>query len=219
MLTSQKHVFWQALIVTVLLFGAGIFMGIILENWRVNRVDYLYRQSEILLLDLRAHGEIAGSTYIDCETSIAQNLVFADRVFSEAETLAKYEGAERLSGELELEHKKYDVLRALLWSRSIELRKKCKADFHNVVYIYDYDEPTLEIVAKQGVFSRILSELKEKRGGDIVLIPMAGDNNLSSVSLMMELYNVSEEELPVILIDEGVKITELQSSEEIEEFL
>ena len=48
---------------------------------------------------------------------------------------------------------------------------------------------------------------------------MAGDNDLSSINLLMELYDTTEEELPVILIDEKIKITELQTVEEIEKLL
>ncbi len=219
MFKSQKHVFWQALLVTIIVFGLGIVVGIIFENWRANKIDYLYKQSELSLLDMQAQGEIYSSTRLNCESSIEENLIFADRIFQEAEVLARYEGAERLTNELQLEHKKYDVLRASLWMNSIEIKKRCKADFHNIVYIYKYNDPEVGIKAEQGVFSKILSELKGKRGSEIILIPIAGDNNLSSVSLMMKLYNVSESELPVILIDEKIKVTEVQSVEEIEKLL
>jgi hypothetical protein len=192
---------------------------LLLENWRMSKIDYLYRESEIVLLDIKALGEITSSVNLDCEESIEQNRVFADRIFQEAEVLSRYEGAQNLREDLSIEHKKYDVLRAILWKNSIELRKKCKADFHTVVYIYQYNEPSIDTKAKQGVFSRILSELKQEKGSEIVLIPLAGDNNLSSVSLMMDLYNVSEKELPVILIDEETKINELTSAAELLELL
>lgn len=219
MFSSQKHVFWQALVVTLIVFSLGIVVGVIIENWRVSKIDYLYKQSEIILLDIRAQGEIASFMYLDCDNAIQENLAFADRIFKEAEVLARYEGAERLTEELELEHKKYDILRALLWSNSIELKKRCRADFHTVVYIYDYIEPSVDAKSRQGVYARVLSDLKEKKGSEIVLIPIAGDNELYSVNMMMRFYNVSEIELPVILIDEKVKITEITSVEEIEKLL
>ncbi len=218
-LRSEKHVFWEALIITIFIFGAGIISGLLLENWRVSKVDNFYRESEIILLDIKALGELTSSVNLDCDESIHQNMVFADRIFEEAELLARYEGAQNLKENMATEHKKYDILRAILWKNSIEIRKKCKADFHTVVYIYQYQEPTIDTKAKQGVFSRILSELKEEKGSEIILIPLAGDNNLSSVSLMMDIYNVSEQELPIILIDEKTKITEVTSVEEIIDIL
>ncbi len=213
-LKSQKHVFWEALLITLLIFAIGIIFGIIFENWRVSKINYFYKESEIVFSDIRAHGEIASSLPLDCEAAVEQNRVFADRIFKEAEVLSKYDGAQILTEQIYLEHKKYDILRALLWSNSINLKKKCKADFHTVVYIYDYNKPSVDTKAQQGVFSRILAELKESQGYEIVLIPLAGDNNLSSVSLMMNLYNISESELPVILIDEKTKVTELKTVEE-----
>lgn len=219
MLKSQKNVFWEALLVTILIFGIGILLGVVLENWRTSKVDNLYKQSEVNLLDIRAQSEIYSFGNFDCDSAVEETLLFADRIFEESETLSKYEGAGRLTESLKLEHKKYDVLRALLWVNSIKIKKRCKADYHNIVYIYDYNEPSLDIKAKQGVFSRILMELKEMRGADIMLIPLAGDNDLSSINLMMDKYNVTEEELPVVLIDEEIKITELQKVDDIEKLL
>lgn len=64
-----------------------------------------------------------------------------------------------------------------------------------------------------------MSELKQNQGDKVMLIPMAGDNNLTSVSIMMNKYNITESELPVILIDEKIKITELKTIEELEKNL
>lgn len=203
----------------MIIFGIGIILGIVLENWRTSEIDELYKQSEIELLDIRAQTEIYSLGKFDCQAAIEENLLFADRIFKEAETLSRYEGAERLTENLILEHKKYDVLRGLLWINSINIKKRCKADYHNIVYIYEYNEPSIDTRAEQNVFSRVLSELKEKKGSEIILIPFAGDNNLSSINLLMKQYNVTKEEIPVILIDEEIKITELQSVEDIEKLL
>ena len=52
MFKSQKNVFWQALLFTILLIGVGIVFGIILEDTRTANIDKLYQQSEIDLMDL-----------------------------------------------------------------------------------------------------------------------------------------------------------------------
>jgi len=219
MFKSQKNVFWEALLVTILIFGIGVFLGVVLENWRTNKVDYLYQQSEIKLFDIRTQSEIYSSGEFECKTAVEENLKFADRIFEEAEILSRYEGAGRLTDNLKLEHKKYDILRALLWINSIKIKKECKADYHNVVYIYHYNNLEIATKAEQGVFSKLLSELKQNQGDKVMLIPMAGDNNLTSVSIMMNKYNITESELPVILIDEKIKITDLKKIEELEKNL
>lgn len=219
MFESQKHVFWEALLVTILIFGIGVFLGVVLENWRTGRIEYLYQESEVKLLDIRTQSEIYSSREFDCKTAVKENIEFADRIFKEAELLSKYEGAGRLTESLKLQHKKYDILRALLWLNSIKIKKNCNASYSNVVYVYDYNDLNIDTKAKQAVFSNILTELKEKRGNEVMLIPMAGDNELYSINLLMNLYNITESELPIILIDEKIKITELQTVEEIEEVI
>ena len=66
MLHSQKHVFWQALLVTIVIFSLGILMGFILENWRTSKVDQLFKKSEIDLLDARVQNEIYTGKNFDC---------------------------------------------------------------------------------------------------------------------------------------------------------
>jgi hypothetical protein len=86
-------------------------------------------------------------------------------------------------------------------------------------YLYDYNNPRLDIKAKQAVFSKILGELKSKYGSEVMLIPIAGDNNLVSLNVLMSSYGVSEQDLPVILIDEKIKITDVESVSETEKYL
>ena len=52
-----------------------------------------------------------------------------------------------------------------------------------------------------------------------MLIHFAGDIESYSIDLLMDMYNVTEEDLPVILIDEKVKISEIESVEDIEQYL
>jgi|SRR3989338_6322353 len=219
MFQSQKHVFWEALLITILIFGIGVFIGVVIENWRTGKINYFYQESEVKLLDIRTQNEIYALGEFECKTAVEENSVFAGRIYEEAKTLERYETAQRLTERLMLEHKKYDVLRALLWINSIKIKKQCNASYYNVVYLYEYVEPSVDTKSKQAVFSRVLSELKQKKGGKIILIPLAGDNNLSSVSLLMNRYNVTEQELPVVLIDEKIKIAELQKVEEIEKLV
>ncbi|RLG12268.1 hypothetical protein DRN69_06915, partial [Candidatus Pacearchaeota archaeon] len=105
----------------------------------------------------------------------------------------------------------------LFWINSIRIKNKCNSDYHNVVYLYNYKNPSIEQKAKQRFFSNLLSELKEKFGNKIMLIPIAADNDIGSVSLLMDKYGIDE--LPAILIDESIKITEVNNKEDIEKYL
>ena len=215
MLTSQKHVFWQALFVTIIIFGVGIFVGVILENWRVSEVNTLAQQSEVHLLDIKLQNQIYTEEEFDCDIATAENINFADRIYEEAEILGRYEQASRLTQDIVVQHQKYDILRATLILNSEKIKQKCNASYHEIVYFYRYNELTTDEKSKQGVFSKMLTEIKEEKGSEVLLIPLAGDNDLSSITLLLDKYGLSQQDLPIIIIDHDIKITEIESVDDI----
>jgi hypothetical protein len=82
------------------------------------------------------------------------------------------------------------------------------------VYFYQFKNPEMDKKAEQGVVSEVLTNLKEKYGSNVVLIPLAADNNITSITLLREYYNVTY--LPTILIDEEHKIQGTTSLKDIE---
>ncbi len=221
MFKSQKNVFWEALVVTLFIFGIGVLLGVILENWRTSEISDLYQRSEVELLDIRLQNEIYSKGEFDCEFAMQENLKFANKIYEEAKILEKYESARRLTKNLIIQHKKYDLLRAMLFMNSIEIRQNCSSSYHNVIYFYlpEYENPRLDLKAKQRTFSKLLGELKQKQGDEVLLIPIAANKDVSSINILLNQYNISREDLPLILIDEEIKITELQKVEELEGYL
>ena len=213
----QKSVFIWALVATIVIFGLGVFMGFLIENSLSEKISDLNKESEINFLDIRIRDEIFDLVGLDCEKAIEENIKFGDKIYEEALLLVRYEESNKVNNELKLRHKKYDTLRTLFWVNSIKLKKKCPGSFHTIVYVYDYDEPSLEQKAKQKVYSNLLYELKQKKANEIILIPIAGDMNISSLDLLMSQYGVSE--LPSILVDEKTILTGAVSLEEVEEVL
>lgn len=215
MLSSQKNVFWQAFFATILIFGVGIIFGIILENWRTGKIDTLYQESEINLMDIKLQTEIYSSGDFNCNNAIIENFNFAEKIYSEAKLLERYETASTFNEDLKLRHKKYDILRANLFLNSLRIKEKCNSSYYDVLYIYKYNNPSLDVRAEQDTFSKLLQELKNKKGDEVLLIPMAGDNDIASISLIMDNYNIAKEELPIILINGKIKITELETTDEL----
>jgi len=214
---SQKHVFWQAFILTAVVFVIGILLGIALENYRAEKIGKLYVQAEIDLLDMKILSQAFSVADLNCEEAEKENVEFADRIYKDALFLQELENAERITEALKVEHKKYDLLRTLLWLNSVGIKEKCNSSYHNIVYLYQYNKPSWEKRARQEVFSDFLADLKEKYSDKIILIPIAADLNLSSVDLLVRNYGVTV--LPTILIDEKVRITEVTELEEIETYL
>lgn len=214
---NQKHVFWQALVLALIVFNLGVFLGYKLELSRNDRIAGLYAESEISLLDVKILSELYNIEGLKCETVIQENINFANKVYEEAKLLTKYEDASRITEDIKLQHRKYDLLRTLFWINSIKIKTSCNATFHNLVYFYQYNNPSLEQKAMQNVFSKILGNVKEKYGNNVMLIPIAADNNVSAVNILVENYQIDT--LPTILIDEKIKIEQITSEADLEKYL
>ncbi len=214
---NQRFVFLYALIATLIIFNLGVFMGYMLEASRINKINEMYLESDLNILDQRIQSDAWGVIDFDCELLIQENINFGDQVFNDALQIQKYEDANRINDDIISQHRKYDLLRTLFWVNSIKIKQKCNSDFHTVVYIYKYNNPSIQQVSEQKFFSNLLFELKEKYGNEILLIPIAGDNNVVSLDLIMKKYQVSE--LPMILVDEEFKITEVNELSDIEQYL
>ncbi|MAG10868.1 hypothetical protein CMI44_00965 [Candidatus Pacearchaeota archaeon] len=212
---NDKHVFWEALVVAVFIFGIGIIFGIFLENSRAERISEIYSTSEINLLDLQIQTELLGVENINCEQAVKKNIEFADKVYEDAKILEEYERASRLKENLVQQHERYDLLRTLLWLNSLKIKERCDGgNFHTVVYLYDYLPEDIEEKNKQAVFSRFLEELKEEKGDTIILIPIAKNLDISSLDLLIEGYGIEQTS---IILDETLVVEELSDLNKIEE--
>jgi len=218
MFESQKHTFWQALLITIVIFSMGIIFGVVLENWRTNKVDNLYKYSEIDLLDVKLQSEIYSMGNFNCGKAVEKNIAFADRVYEEAKQLEEYEKSSILTQDLKISHKKYDILRTILLLNSNKIKEQCNVSYQEVVYFYRYNNVDLNLKEEERVFSRLLEELKNDKGDKVLLIPIAADNNITSVDLILDKYNILQKDLPVILIDGKIKISELKSIDDLKKY-
>ena len=217
MLKSNKHVFWEALVITIFIFGVGILFGIYVEGQRARDISESYLLSEINLLDARILTQLLDFENLNCEEAIEKNIEFADKVYWDAITLEQYEDANSLTNSLANEHKRYDLLRTLLWLNSIKIKERCGEDsFHTVVYLYDYKTEDLDIKGKQIVFSNFLLDLKNEKSNGIILIPIARNLNISSLELLTKNYKINE---PSIMIDETLIISDLGDLKDIRTYL
>jgi hypothetical protein len=214
---NQKFIFLYALIATLIVFNIGIFLGYMLEASRINKINDMYLETDMNILDQRVLNDAQDIIDFNCQYLIDENIKFGDKIFQDALQIQKYEDANKISSDIVSQHRKYDLLRTLFWVNSMKIKQKCNSDFHTIVYIYKYNNPSIQQVSEQRFFSNLLIDLKEKYGSHVLLIPIAGDNNLVSLDLLMKKYDITK--LPTILIDEKTKMTEVNSMEDIEQYL
>lgn len=216
MLESKKHVFWQALLLTVLFFILGLVFGVYLEQLRSENFNTAFYQSEISLYDSLAVTKLSEGGFVSCNDLKEANLEFADKIYTEARDLERFDEKSQLTESLRTIHRKYDLLRTILWMNTIDVNKKC-GDLSTIVYLYTYDAEDVNIKSEQAVWSRILGDLKEKRGNKIILIPIAADNNLTSLDFMAKKFGVQR--YPAVIINEKNILYDVSSVSTIEKYL
>ncbi len=212
---GTKHAFWQALVFAVIVFGAGLMLGFFLEDARVNTVQEILLNAELNLLDEQLRTGAIENFDIGCSEAIDSTYQFADRIFQEAVQLEEYDSASKFQDTLKILHKKYDLLRLMVWTDAVRLKDDCDADFHTLVYLYEYDVDKVSKRAVQISLGKVLIDLKKTHGEEILLIPIAGNLDLESINLVKEKFGIVE--LPVVIVDEKEVIEGLISVSELEE--
>jgi len=210
----SKHVFWQALLFTLVIFGLGVAAGYLLETSRAVDVQNAVTLSETHLLDQQLRNRAIETLNVSCQDAIDSTFNFADSIYNEAQQLEQYDTASTFTDSLLALHKRYDLLRTMLWFESIDLRNKCKGSFHTVVYLYDYNTDDVTIRSKQVFFARALLDLKSRNPDTVLLIPIAQNLDIQSVTLASERYGVTQS--PSIIIDEKTIVTQIDSFDQFE---
>ncbi len=213
-MVNNKNVFWQALVFTIIIFLFGVMIGFFLESNRSEKVERVLLNSEINLLDEQIRGRSIDDFEVDCSLATNSTFEYADKIYSEAVNLEEYDSASKFRDSMKILHKRYDLLRMILWSESMNLRERCNNDFHTVVYFYSYQSEDVDLRAKQLFYSRLLADLKSEHPDEVLLIPIAADMDLASVNLVMEKYGI--ENIPSILIDEKTIIEDIITLEDLE---
>ena len=213
MLKSKKHVFWEAAVITVVIFLAGLLFGMLVETSNSSKISQLYIKSEISLADAMAAVSLSEDFDFDCDTIKKTNIDFANRVYEEAIILEEYESAGLLTENLMFLHKKYDLLRTLIWTSNKGSLDRCD-NYDLLVYLYSAESEVANIQATQNVWSKILYDVKINHADDVLLIPIAADQNLTSLDLMLSQYGV--EKLPALIINNDKILYEIDSASEIE---
>ncbi len=212
---GNKHSFWQALLMALLIFWTGIILGIFFEDSRADRLKSYYLDSETDIFDLNIQAQMFSGNGNSCDKIMEQNVFFADKIYEEAKKLEKYDASTKITSEVFKLHRRYDLLRAMLWKNIIS--SNCSERFNVIVYLYQYDEPSMDLEARQITFSKVLLDFKKKYKDKVILIPIAHDTGIKSLDLLRDNYGLDE--LPVVFINQKHKITDLVTVTELEELI
>lgn len=215
---SKYRVFLEAFLITALIFSLGFFVGYYVENSRTASIIHNYQDNEIEALDLKLQNyyyQIMGES--SCKFAIEQNFIFADNIYNEGLEIEKAEEANQITDNLLPQKKRYALLKTELWLNTILLKEKCNNPFDTIVYFFSNDNSNNLKVAEQKIISNVLRDVKEEKGNQVILIPIAGDLGISIVDLQESVYNVTS--LPTIIINEKVKLEGFHNFSEINSYM
>lgn len=215
MLKSKKHVLWEALVITVVIFLAGLFLGMLIETSNSVKINNLFTQSEISMTDAMSVSGLIENSEFDCDSIKQSNINLANRIYKEAQTLEEYETSGKLTDSMELLHKKYDLLRTLLWIGNQKSLNRC-GNYNLIIYLYEYNSEDTNKKAVQNVWSKVLFDIRNQNN-NILLLPIAADQNLTSLNLMMEKYGVTK--LPALVINNKKVIYKVNNVDQIQSLL
>lgn len=213
-MVNNKHVFWIAFVFTAIIFIIGLIFGFFLESYRSDKVEISLLYSEVNLLDEQIREQIPSNFNVSCQDIRDSTFNFADKIYGEALKLENYDSSSKFLDSLYILHKRYDILRMMLWSESIDVKKRCSYNFHTLVYLYEYNTEDIDTNSKQAFFSNLLIDLKNNHDKELLLIPIAANMDLESVNMVVKSYNITE--YPVIIIDEQKIVKEVLTLNELE---
>ncbi len=217
-MNTRFRIFLESAIIALLILIIGFSFGLYVESNRNEKIVDSYKDYEVEALDLKLQNyyyQIMDST--SCERAVEQNFEFADDIYLRGLELEKFEESNQITDELLREKKRYSLLKTELWLNTLLLKKKCDVDFDTIAYIYAGKPESSAIVSQQKIVSNVLRTIKEKKGNDLILLPIAGDLDLKSVDLQKRVYGVTS--LPSLIINERIVLEGFYTAEQIESYL
>lgn len=211
---NSKHAFWKALIFTVIVFALGLIMGVFLESSKTDDVQLALLDSEVALLDAQLRERVVDDFDVSCDIAKEQLFMFADKIYEEAADLEEVAGSSHFSKDIiDSLHRRYDLLRSLLWAESVKLKESC-GDFDTLVYLYEFNSEDLNVESRQVYYSRLALDMKLAHEHELVLIPIAANMGLDSIDILMESYGI--ESLPVLIANEKDVVYDIVTFDELE---
>ncbi len=216
---TDHLIFWQAAVISIVVFLLGLFVGVMFENQRTEATtsmisDLTFDFSNIKQMTLY-YQQMSDKSY--CESAIEQNLKFANDNLKKGREIEKYEGANVLIKTLESKKKEYISLKVDFFLNTLILKEKCNTTQDIILYFYSDKTTNKDIIAQQGVQSRILTDLTDKQRNMLILVPLAADLNNSVVEILLNSHNITQ--MPSLLINNKIVLSGLQTEAKINSYL
>lgn len=204
----MKKILLKPLGLSVIVFAIAFSLGMWFDSLRLEEVKATLTDIDNLWNDARLISSFAANA--SCDFLLNENQKLGDRIYAEGLKIEQYEQANRFTPSLLLEKKRYALLDLQFWLNSIELKKRCNADYATIIYFYSQNEKTVQ----QRIMDNLLWEFKQKCGPRTIYITLPADLDISTINTIKSNYNITK--TPSLLINETVAIQQLATMQELE---
>jgi len=190
--STKKYLF--AFILTLLIFGGGIMIGIVFENARLSSVQQITLQEKVSLRSLQLQQNYIESGITDCKTlnTILENNI--NELGKKVAVVIEYEKKALFSQEeFNLQLQDYFLTEIQFYFLTKEINKKCPQN--NVKILYFYDEN------KDDTQGDILAYLKKRFGGKLLIFSLNSQfSQEPMIGTLLTYYNITQ--YPAVVIEE-----------------
>jgi len=213
----MRKIFLKTFALTVLVFVIGFYAGILFDNLRLEETKSRLTEIDNLWNDVRLlqsfTQRMIDNKSLDCNILLRENLIAGDKIYKEGQKVEENELANRFTPTIFVEKERYALLDLQFWLNSIDMKKLCNASYSTVIYFYSQYNKTVE----QGFQDKVLLDLKEKCGPQIIYITFPSDMGIITLEVIKDIYEIKK--LPAIMINESIVLYSPISMRELEKYV
>jgi hypothetical protein len=214
---KMRKIFLKTLALTLLVFIIGFYAGVLFDNLRLEEVKSRLTEIDNLWNDVRLlqsfTQRMIDNKSLDCDILLKENLIAGDKIYEEGQKVEEYEKANRFTPTIFVEKERYALLDLQFWLNSIDLKRVCNASYSTVIYFYSHYNKTTE----QGFQDRVLLDLKERCGPQIIYITFPSDMGITTLDVIKDIYSIKK--VPAILINESLVLYSPQTMRDLENYI
>ena len=213
----MRKIFLKTFALTVLVFVIGFYAGILFDNLRLEETKSRLTEIDNLWNDVRLlqsfTQRMIDNKSLDCNILLRENLIAGDKIYKEGQKVEENELANRFTPTIFVEKERYALLDLQFWLNSIDMKKLCNASYSTVIYFYSQYNKTVE----QGFQDKVLLDLKEKCGPQIIYITFPSDMGIITLEVIKDIYEIKK--LPAIMINESIVLYSPINMRELEKYV
>lgn len=213
MVKFRKSLFVFALIATIIIFIGGVFLGYYMDNFRVDDLDTILKQSELDTESFFVENYFSDVFGLDdCNIANTRFNDYSEKLVYIGNILTKYDKTKLFKArDYEILRRRYFLLELKTYVLIKDMKDKCGLDsFYTILFFYDPDD---EDSLRQGyTLDKVVL-----RKNNLYIFSIDRTFQEPFINTVKQYYNISKS--PTIILDYNIKNEGFISYAEINEIL